>query len=74
VCPTRSLSVNRRPSTQARNRRERTRLLAQRDRLGNRSKFAAATIKRAAERIAALAVEIAVIDLRIGELADEADR
>jgi hypothetical protein len=54
--------------TAARNRRERTRLLAQRDRLGNRSKFAAATIERAEERIAALAVEIADVDRRILEL------
>ena len=61
-------------SAVARNRRERTRLLAQRDRLGNRARFAAATIERATERIAALAVEIAAVDRRIGELADEAER
>ena len=73
MCATGRLSVHSSPALQ-RNRRERTRLLAQRDRLGNRSKFTAAAIERATRRIAALAVEIAVIDRQLGELADEADR
>lgn len=67
-------AVHRTPSPQARNRRERTRLLAQRDRLGNRSKFTAAAIERATRRVAALAVEIAAIDTAIAALDDEAER
>jgi hypothetical protein len=54
--------------------RERRRLLAQRDRLGNRSKFTAAAIERATRRIAALAVEIAAIDAAIVALDDGAER
>lgn len=52
-------------------RRERARLLAARDRIGNRMRWADAAREQAERRIAALAIELAEIDRQLLEAGAE---